>query len=181
MGLQRNLLGLVVGLAALGAAAQTTGTLRWRAGASPLGLQPAASDSRVQCGSLSLGCATAATLPLYTSPVAPRSVSMELGFSGPPAALKTARPQGLSVSLVGKAGIVSDLGVYGRIGTTFDRTPGLAILGGSERGLSYGVGFSWDFSRSASAVLGWDSYDVRGATGELRDVRATSLGLQWRY
>jgi hypothetical protein len=52
---------------------------------------------------------------------------------------------------------------------------------GADGGLTYGVGLSWDFSRSASAVLGFDSYDFRGASGELRDVRSTSLGLQWRY
>jgi hypothetical protein len=57
------------------------------------------------------------------------------------------------------------------------RGNGLALTPGSEGGVTYGVGLSWDFSRSASAVLGFDSYDVRG----LGDVRATRLGLQWRY
>ena len=51
----------------------------------------------------------------------------------------------------------------------------------TEGGLTYGVGLSWDFSRSGSASVGWDSYDLRSAAGEARDVRATSLGLQWRY
>ena len=45
---------------------------------------------------------------------------------------------------------------------------------------SYGVGLTWDLSPRTSASLGWDTYDVRSATGD-RDVRATSLGLQWRY
>ncbi len=45
---------------------------------------------------------------------------------------------------------------------------------------SYGVGLSWDFSPRASATVGWDTYDVRSAAGD-REVRSTSLGLQWRY
>ncbi|HSV78246.1 MAG TPA: hypothetical protein VLK85_03445 [Ramlibacter sp.] len=73
------------------------------------------------------------------------------------------RSQGLKVGVVGKKGLASDLGVYGRLGAS-----------------SYGVGFSWDFSPRASAMLGWDAYDIRTVNGE-RDVRATSLGLQWRY
>lgn len=77
--------------------------------------------------------------------------------------------QGLNVQLVGR----SNLGVYGRL-----------VRSGNEEnwhpegsGLTYGVGLSWDFSPRGSAVLGWDAYDVRSLT----DVRATSLGLQWRY
>lgn len=177
---QRTLLGLVVGLAAAaGAAAQTQGALRWRAGSTPLGLQPAASELRLQCGTMSLSCASPVTVPLYASPVAPRTLSMEVAGDPVPMA-KFSRSPGLSVNLVGRAGIASDLGIYGRVGTTLPRSPGLAATGG-DAGLNYGVGLTWDFSRRASAVLGWDSYDVRGATGELRDVRATSLGLHWRY
>jgi hypothetical protein len=71
--------------------------------------------------------------------------------------------QGLKVGMVGKKGPARDLGVYGRLGAA-----------------SYGVGVSWDFAPRASAIVGWDSYDMRTVGGE-RDVRATSLGLQWRY
>jgi hypothetical protein len=97
------------------------------------------------------------------------------------APLRMARAPGLNVSLVGKAGIARDLGVYGRVGTNFNRaTPTLASMGNGEGGLTYGVGLSWDFARSASAAVGLDSYDMRGSTGDVREVR-TSLGLQWRY
>ena len=52
----------------------------------------------------------------------------------------------------------------------------------SPIGPSYGVGLRWDFSAQLSATVGWDNVDTRymGAAAE-RDVRATSLGLQWRY
>ncbi len=92
------------------------------------------------------------------------------------------RNQGLSLKLTGNTGLATDIGVYGRFGTTAPRT---AVMGSNaavqdSTSLSYGVGLSWDFSRRGSAVVGWDSYDFRTPAGE-RDVRATSLGLQWRY
>ena len=73
------------------------------------------------------------------------------------------RTQGLKVGVVGKKGFATDLGVYGRLAPS-----------------SYGVGVSWDITPRASATMGWDSYDLRTVNGE-RDVRATSLGLHWRY
>jgi hypothetical protein len=178
---QRTLLGLVIGLTAAGmAGAQSNGSLRWPGGAAPLGLQAGGGALRLPCGAYTFSCAGAAVLPLYASASAPRTLSMQLGPTEGVSSLGITRPQGLNVSLVGKAGLPWDLGVYGRVGTTFHRnaTP-LAGMGAGE-GLSYGVGLSWDFSRSASAALGLDSYDLRSGGGEVRDVR-TSLGLQWRY
>lgn len=179
---QRTLLGLVIGLAAAAmAGAQGTGSLRWPAGTAPLGLQAGAGELRLPCSTYTFACASTATLPLYASASAPRTLSMQLGPAEGVSSLGITRAEGLNVSLVGRAGLPWDLGVYGRVGTTFNRaSPLLAGMGGSDGGLSYGVGLSWDFSRSASAALGFDSYDLRSATGEVRDVR-TSLGLQWRY
>ncbi len=178
---QRNALALICGLAtAAAASAQENGTLRWRSGGSPLGLQAGQRDVRVPCGSFTFSCSDAATVPLYSSATAPRAVAMQVApadtFS-----LRSPQAQGFNVSVIGKAGLGWDLGVYGRVGTSFNRaSPAMSSLASSEGGLTYGVGLSWDFSRSASAAVGMDSYDVRSATGEVRDVR-TSLGLQWRY
>jgi len=181
MGSQRLVLGLVIMAAAGAAAAQVNGTLRWRAGAVPLGLQSGAGEQRLPCSSYTLSCTDASTLPLYTSVTAPRSVSMQVSPAEPASALRLARQQGLNVSVVGKAGLYQDVGIYGRVGTTLNRTtPALAGLSNGEGGLTYGVGLSWDFSRSASASMGLDSYDIRGSLGDMREVR-TSLGLQWRY
>jgi len=181
MGSQRLVLGLVIVAAAGAAAAQVNGTLRWRAGATPLGLQSGSGEHRLPCSSYTLSCTDAGTLPLYTSVTAPRSVSMQVSPAEQASALRLARQQGLNVSVVGKAGLYQDLGIYGRVGTTLNRTtPALAGLSTGEGGLTYGVGLSWDFSRSASASMGLDSYDIRGSLGDMREVR-TSLGLQWRY
>jgi hypothetical protein len=179
---QRDLVGLFIGLAAVAsAAAQTTATLRWRTGNGPLGLQAGQADVRAPCGNFAFSCSDAATVPLYASDKAARSVAMQVGSAGSGMALRNARTPGLNVSLVGQAGLGGELGVYGRVGTTVNRaSPALAGVPASEGGLTYGVGLSWDFSRSASAAVGLDSYDMRGAAGEVRDVR-TSLGLRWRY
>ena len=177
----RSFLGVALGLAVAGSAfAQTQGALRWRGGANPVGLQASAAAVPVPCGSYSFGCGDAATVPLYTSLHSPRTLSMQIGQDRA-AGMRFGTSPGLNVSLVGKAPLAWDLGVYGRVGTTFGRAGVLPnTVSGNEGGLTYGVGLSWDFSRRASAAVGLDSYDVRGPAGEGRDVR-TSLGLQWRY
>jgi OmpA-OmpF porin, OOP family len=182
MKLQRPVLGLVVAVAVVGmAAAQTSGALRWRADNAPLGLQAGSADPRLPCSSYTLSCSAATSLPLYSSATAPRSLSMQLSAAEQASALRFPGTQGLNLSLVGKAGIAQDLGIYGRVGTTLNRSaPALAGLAGGDGGLTYGIGFSWDFSRSGSAAMGFDSYDLRGGMGDSRELR-TSLGLQWRY
>ena len=174
---QRSLLGFVIAVAAAGSAdAQNTGTLRWRAGGNPLGLQ-AGAEPRLPCASFAFSCTDTTTVPLYSSVRSPRTLSMQVG-NNEAGTLRLDRPQGLNVSVIGKAGIASDLGVYGRVGTTFNRAPQtLPGLAPTDGGLTYGVGLSWDFSRSASAAVGLDTYDVRGAGSEVR----SSIGLQWRY
>jgi hypothetical protein len=181
MASQRILLGLVLALAAAGPAlAQTGGTLRWRAGATPLGLQ-AGGAIPLPCSRYTLSCGETSTVPLYASETASRVLSMQLGPGA--SALGLANPSGLDVNLVGRAGLWQDLGlgVYGRVGTTLNRaSPVLASPFSGETGFRYGVGLSWDFTRSASAAVGLDSFELRGVPGEGRDLR-TSLGLRWRY
>lgn len=184
MASQRILVGLLLGLtAAVTAGAQTDTTVRWRGDNPALGLRPGLTDFHVPCGSIAFPCdAGASSVPLYASDKAWRSVEMQVGYLPGAAALRIARPQGLNVSFLGKAGIAPALGVYGRVGTTFARAvPAYSGTGAPDGALSYGVGISWDFSRSGSAVLGWDTYDFRSVSGESRDVRSTSIGLQWRY
>lgn len=108
-------------------------------------------------------------------------VNIQAGYTGPsPMERLLAQSQPQGVKFEGRSGWVNELGVYGRFGLG-SRT---ALMGSgpsnSESATSYGVGVSWDLSPRASAILGWDNYDFRTAIGD-RDVRATSLGLQWRY
>jgi hypothetical protein len=107
-------------------------------------------------------------------------LGLQIGSMEEPAALRIARPQDLTIGVIGKTDIAPALGVYGRVGSTAARA-GLIGAPGSEGGITYGVGLSWDFSRRGSATVGWDTYDLRTLGGESRDVRAIGLGLQWRY
>ena len=179
MRMQQCVLGLVLAVAASAALADSGGMLRWRSGISPLGLQPAG-EERLPCTSFTLACSDASSFSLYSSETAPRSLSLQISEADRLAAVRVGGSPGLNLSLVGKAGILQDVGVYGRIGTTVNRSPSAAqFMGASDGGLTYGVGLSWDFSRRANAAVGLDAYEVRGI-GDVRDWR-TSLGLQWRY
>jgi opacity protein-like surface antigen len=94
-----------------------------------------------------------------------------------------AHAQGLNMALVGRARL-SSLGVYGKVGTAYGRPDtsvmGNGAAGGPDQGfgLTWGGGVSWDFSPRLSATFEWVSYDLRLPGGP---VRATSLGLQYRY
>lgn len=179
MSLQRGLPGWILGIAAAGLAgpALAEGTLRWPPGSTPLGLQLAAGESA--CAGLALTCADTARLRLYDSRDQSRSLSLEIGPEGVGPAGMAGASQGLRIGLLGQAAVDRELGLrlYGRMGSTHRR----AGLGATEGGLTYGVGLSWDFSRRGTASLGWDSQELRGSPGEGREVRATRLGLQWRY
>lgn len=93
-------------------------------------------------------------------------------------------PCGVSVSLLEKEAWGTDWRFYGRLGPGVARSPA-TVLGAAGVdagvGLSYGLGVSWELSPRTSATVSWDSHDYRFTGGEREQVRATSLGLQWRY
>lgn len=98
------------------------------------------------------------------------------------------RAYGLDVSLVGKAPVTQSFGVFGKIGALYGHTrteaaPASGLATGTENGLglSLGVGASWDFTPQLSAVLEWDRYNFKFAGTGRDPVRATSLGLMYRY
>jgi len=98
------------------------------------------------------------------------------------------RARGVNLSLVGRAPLGASFSGYGKLGVSYGRTntsatAGSGMTAGRENGfgVSYGLGLSWDFSPRMSAVVEWDSYDLRFAGGNREPVRSTSLGLQFRY
>lgn len=98
------------------------------------------------------------------------------------------RAQGVNLSVVGRVPLGEMFSAFGKVGTTFGHTStsssaGSGLRGGSENGfgLSYGAGLSWHITPRVSAVVEWDSHDFKFANGERDPVRATSLGLQFRY
>lgn len=99
----------------------------------------------------------------------------------------SSRVQGVSLSVVRRFSVLDSVSAYGRLGTTYGHTDTTAAAGSGARqggengfGLSWGAGLSWQVSPRLSARVEWDRSDFRFVDGS-REVRATSLGLQWRY
>jgi OOP family OmpA-OmpF porin len=156
-----------------------------------LGLSLGRSTYNLACPTTSLTCDDRDTaVRLYGGAIKGNYWGVELGYLDLGRIAREGgmtRAQGLNLSLVGKAPLVSSLGVFGRLGTIYGRTEtstsGAAIAAGTEQGfgLSYGVGLSYDFTSRLSATLAWDSNDFRFAGGGREPVRSTNLGLQYRY
>ncbi len=145
-----------------------------------LGLNPARLQLSLGCAPWQLGCdeRTAQSRLRW---------SVELGST-----MLTVPPRGLaaqagtasatSLSLVGRQALFgSGLSVYGKLGSTIAR-PEAGSLGLAQGGLglSFGAGLAYDFGPRLSATVGFDSQELR-LGGQSRELRATSLGLQWRY
>jgi hypothetical protein len=157
---------------AMASTAAAQGIARW---GSTLGLQPGSSGFQVTCGTVAFPCDQRSAVPLYSGDWRERPVRVALTPTG------ESGWQGQRLSLQGKLGKDSAFGFYGRLGAS--QKPATALMGAAGEsvvGSSYGLGVTWDISRSTSAVLGWDTYDLRQGGAE-RELRATSLGLQWRY
>lgn len=163
--------------------------------AQPAASAPGLSLSRAQVG---IGCG-ASLLPCANESAAlaarqnPSSLRWSVEVAQPtfiPANRFSIGParQGLSLSLLGQRPVGAGFSVYGKLGTTYTTsdtaTMGAAPAGPAESGagMSFGAGVSLDFSPRLSATFGWDSYDLRGGSfGGRESLRATSLGLQYRY
>lgn len=98
------------------------------------------------------------------------------------------RAQGLNVSLVARASLGAGFGVFGRLGATYGRTrvdpgAGSGITPGraSGWGPAYGLGVDWQFSDNWSAVLDWQRHRFDLAGDDNGWVRATSVGLKYRF
>lgn len=157
-----------------------------------LGLNVGRSRYSAPCGAISLSCDTSANpVQIAAGSMAGNFWGVELGYLDMGRISRgggATRARGLDFSLVGKAPLWQSLNVFGKVGTTYGRTetsalPGTALATGSERGfgLSYGAGVSYDFTPRLSATFAWDSHDFRFPGGGRDAVRATSLGLQYKY
>lgn len=157
-----------------------------------LGLTVGRSDYRMGCSATTLSCDdSSSSIHIYTGTPRGNFWGAELGYINMGRATRAgsrAKAEGMNVSLVGRASIANSFRVFGKLGTTYGHTDTSSALGsgmatGSESGfgLSYGAGVSFDFTPKLSATLGWDSHDFRFPGGARDPVRATSLGLQYRY
>ena len=182
-----------LGLASGHAAAQLAGgpTADGRSATPRLGLDPDKVQLSIGCGSSLLPCRNQAQA------LAARNVPDSLRWSVELGALTAGTAasrgigmgrQGLNLSLVGRKPLFgSSFSVYGKLGTTYGYAdPALAAATGtpmdSGYGLSFGAGLSMNLTPRLSASFGFDAQDMHLGTGAPRDpVRATSLGLQYRY
>lgn len=158
---------------------------------SSLGLQPGKARIPIGCGASLLPCANEQAA--FATTQAPSSLrwnlelsTLNLGTTSRSPAFQSAR-QGLNLSLVGRKPLFgSSFSVYGRVGTSYavpDAAGQLSVpaaTGDSGHGLSFGAGVSMDLTPRLSATFGFDSYDLR-LSGSPRELRSTSLGLQYRY
>lgn len=148
------------------------------AGTAGLGLNPARVQIALGCAPWQLACDERSSQPRTRWSVELGSVVLAAparGLVGNPATAT-------SLSLVGRQALFgSAFSVYGKLGSTIANPDsvgqGLAQTG---LGLSFGAGLAYDFGPRLSASVGFDSHGMR-LGGQPRELRATNLGLQWRW
>lgn len=119
------------------------------------------------------------------------NMGMELGytdFGKINRAGGSTRARGISLSLVGKLPLSPSFNLLGKIGTTYSDTdtsanPASGVATGSENGfgLSYGVGAEYAFTPQWSALLQYESHDLKFAGDSNERVGVTTLGVRYRY
>lgn len=100
----------------------------------------------------------------------------------------TTKAEGINLSLIGKMPLNANFNLLGKIGTTYGRTdvssnPASGIVAGSERGfgLSYGLGAEYLFTPQWSAVLQYESQDMKFAGDRNDRVGVTSLSARYHF
>jgi len=95
--------------------------------------------------------------------------------------------RGLSLSLVGRLPLATQLDLLGKLGSIYGRTNtqgfgGYGVQPGKDSGfgLSYGAGLRWAFTPQWSAVLEWERHRLHFADRN-SDVDTATLGLQYNY
>lgn len=119
------------------------------------------------------------------------NLGMELGFTDfgkINRAGGTTKARGVNLSLVGRLPLSPAFNLLGKVGTTYGHTsvssfPGSGVASGSESGfgVSYGVGAEYAFTPQLSAVLQYDSHDLKFAGNGRDRVSATTAGLRYKF
>lgn len=204
MSVLRSLLTAATVLAALTAAmpvaAQSSGTgasgrnssMFGGGGRNAIGLNIGTSTFRLSCGSGLFGCEdNDRFVNLYGRSMTGKFWGAEIGFVDMGNVNRgggETRAQGINLSLVGEYPLSQSFNAFGKVGTTYGRTSTTSVFSsgvgsGTEKGfgLSYGVGLSYDFTDRFTGVVGWDSHNFDFAGSGREAVRATSLGLRFKY
>jgi OmpA-OmpF porin, OOP family len=98
------------------------------------------------------------------------------------------KANGISLSLVGKLPLSPSFNLLGKIGTTYSNTDtsaalssGVATGSANGFGLSYGVGAEYAFTPKWSALLQYESHDVKFAGDNNERVNVTTVGVRYSY
>lgn len=98
------------------------------------------------------------------------------------------KARGISLSLVGKFPVSPSFNLLGKIGTTYSDTDTSAngasgIATGSDHGfgLSYGVGAEYAFTPKWSALLQYESHNLKFAGSNEERVDVTTVGVRYSY
>ena len=95
--------------------------------------------------------------------------------------------RGINLSLVGKYPITPEFNVLGKIGTTYSDTDvssrDPSVVAGSENGfgMSYGLGVEYAFTPQWSALLQYESHEMKFAGDADDRIGMTSIGVRYRY
>jgi len=98
------------------------------------------------------------------------------------------KADGINISLLGKMPLSTAFNILGKIGTTYSRTdvssnPASGIVAGSQNGykLSYGLGVEYIFTTNMSAVLQYETHDMKFAGDRNDRVGATTLSARYNF
>lgn len=98
------------------------------------------------------------------------------------------KAEGINLSLIGKMPLNPNFNLLAKLGTTYGRTdvssnPGSGIVAGSESGfgLSYGIGAEYLFTPQWSAVLQYESQNMKFAGDRDDRVGVTSLSARYHF
>jgi OOP family OmpA-OmpF porin len=98
------------------------------------------------------------------------------------------KANGINLSLIGKLPLNESFNLLGKIGTTWGSTnvaasplSGVATGDSSDFGLSYGVGAELVMTPQWSALLKYDSHNLKFAGDISERIGSTTLGLRYRF
>lgn len=98
------------------------------------------------------------------------------------------KADGFNVSLIGKLPVSPSFNVLGKIGTTYGRTDvssgfGSGVASGSKSGwgLALGLGAEYAFTPQWSAVLQYETHDMKFAGSDNHRVNTTNLGVRYNF
>jgi hypothetical protein len=120
-----------------------------------------------------------------------RNFGLELGyndFGRVSRAGGNTEAEGINLSLVGRLPLSPSFSLLGKVGTIYGRTkvssaPGSGIAAGNESGFgaSYGLAAEYSFNPNWSAVLQVNRYELKFPGSGRDPVKATTVGLRYRF